>query len=164
MLLERFGWARHAMRATILFLWLLNAMILSLHRFKLQLTDGFTNAFHEAILIVAIVILLLVQLTLLPSHLLLLSERAFPRTGDLACRWQAWLGESLLRRKIIILDKRLAVVVMEFTQEPTLEKTNLVLSGLDGDRLELGWLRHNDTSSSNIAVVLPGICIVHPVL
>jgi hypothetical protein len=67
---------------------------------------------------------------------LLLSERTFPGTGDLARRWQTGFGESLLRGEVVIFNKRLTIVVMKFAEEPVLEKTNLVFSGLYGNGLE----------------------------
>jgi hypothetical protein len=94
--LERFRWAGHPMRTAILLLRLLHAMIFLLRGLKLQLANGFAKAFHEAAMIITVIVFLFIELALLPCHLLLLSERTLTWTGNLACGRQARLGETLL--------------------------------------------------------------------
>jgi hypothetical protein len=136
---------------TILFLGIQNPRIISLGWFKLKLADRLTQSSYK-VAVVTVVVLFLVQLALLAGHLLLFSQWAFTRARDLAGRRQAGFGEALLWRKIIIFNERLAIVIVQFLEKPTLHKADLALNALDCNRLELWRFRHDDTSSSSVAV------------
>ena len=64
------------------------------------------------------------------------AHRPFPRGTDLACWWQAWFGETLFERQILVLDQRFVVVCCEFVTEVLLDETNLIANIVDGDGSE----------------------------
>lgn len=150
-LLERLRWAGHA--TAVVFLWFLDAMCV-LARLQLELANWFPDAFEDACgrRRFAIILPLLVKLALLASHLLLFSEWALTRTGDLPGWRQSRLGEALLGRKIVVFDKTSVAVVVQLVEKPVPDKTDLTLSDLTGDWLELRWLFHDIARGSNIAV------------
>lgn len=76
---ERLRRTGHTMSTAIVFLRLLHTVILLVRWLKLQFANRLTE-FHEAAVIVAVVVPLLIKLPLFASHLLLLSERSFART------------------------------------------------------------------------------------
>jgi hypothetical protein len=103
--------AYHPNSAAIILFGLGDVLILSSRHIELELTHRLPEAFHEAtvcrrtLIVAAMFIFFFIQLPLFPCHLLLLSQRAFTGTRNLSSRRKAGLGEALLGRKVLVLDK-----------------------------------------------------------
>jgi hypothetical protein len=151
LLLKRLGWARHA--AAIVLFRLLNAVRI-LTRLEPELANWLLQALKNTgrcSTCLAILFSLFIELTLLTGELLLFAQRAFARTRDLASWRQTRLGEALLRREIIVFDKRTIVGVMEFVEKPISYETDLTFCNLCGNWLKLRWLFHDVASGSHVA-------------
>lgn len=137
----------------IVLLWLCSGLVLLLGGHgKSQFADRFAESFRAKRIVASILVLVLVKFPLLTHHLLLLSQRTFPRTRNFASGRKAGFRVALLRRQIVIFNERLIVVVTQLRLEPVLDQPNLVGDILARDGLKLRWFLHDKPCGGDIAV------------
>lgn len=69
-----------------------------------------------------------------------LPKGSFAGAADLAVGWEAWFGEALFLREVVVFDEGKVVVGVEFGEEEVLHKTDLGFEALKGEgRIGRWW-------------------------
>ena len=106
----------------LLLVWIY-ASLLHVWHFELQRTDWphELSSRHSTIVLVSV----LLQFALFLCNLLLLSQRSFAWTADLACRSETWFRETLLRREILVFCQWTTVVCGKLVREELLDQADV---------------------------------------